>query len=275
MNIELSNAELQIKLRSYRQNVTPWCSAAFALSLATHAFLAFLLSTIPANKPAPENLKPVMIDLMRQPQAPAAPVPPKPKPPPSRQHLVKPHAQVMPHAVPQETIPVKAPDDQPRLATPVVPRITTPPHAAPPAHSFTSNADDWVIPSQTEGSGNGARRVPIDYADKVKAGITGNMYYPPDAVYVAPRGFRGDRRVLIRQCTIPYEIVIDRNGRMISHRIEPCDDNLLDAAAEAALLKAGPFPPPPDMGAEQYVIYGSANFRVNFSNKGISVSGGK
>lgn len=165
--------------------------------------------------------------------------------------------------------------DQPRPATPEASRIATPPHAAPPEHSFTSNDDEWVIPMQAEGSGNGARRVPIDYADKVKAGITGNMYYPPEAVYAAPRGFRGDRRVLIRQCTIPYEIVIDRNGRMISHRIEPCDDNLLDAAAEAALLKAGPFPPPPDMGAEQYVIYGSANFRVNFSNKGISVSGGK
>ncbi len=271
MNIELSGAEPLVKLCVNRQNVTHWCRVAFALSLAAHALLTFLLSTILANTPAPDDLKPVMIDLMQQPrpQAPTAP----PKPPPSRRHPAKPQIPIPRHAVPD-----KAPEmsriNQPRVAPPEVPQITTPPQPVLPTHALTGNDDDWVIPSQIEGSGNGARRVSIDYADKVKASITGNMYYPPDAVIEAPRGFRGDRRVLIRQCTIPYEIVIDRNGRMISHSIEPCDDNLLDAAAEAALLKAGPFPPPPDMGAEQYVIYGSANFRVNFSSKGISVSGG-
>jgi protein TonB len=106
------------------------------------------------------------------------------------------------------------------------------------------------------------RRVPSDYADKVKAKVVANLVRPDGAVYKAQAGEKADARSMLRQCTIPYEITVDREGKVLSFQIESCGDKLLDAAAEAALQKSGPFPPPPHAGAATYVIYGSANFRA-------------
>lgn len=106
------------------------------------------------------------------------------------------------------------------------------------------------------------RRVPSDYADKVKARVVANLVRPDGAVFKAQAGDKADATYLRRQCTIPYEITVDREGKMVSYQIESCGDKLLDAAAEAALQKSGPFPPPPNSGAATYVIYGSANFRA-------------
>lgn len=185
-----------------------------------------------------------MLELVR------LPPPPPPPPPPPR---IEPRKTVTPHPLRRPSPPVHQPQEA---------RAIAPAAVAPPAHTFTARQDDWVAAAPMEGSGIGPRHVPPAYADEVKSRIVAKLDYPPGAVFKAPQGFKGDPKILRRQCTIPYEITVDRNGRMISHRLEPCGDSLLDAAAEAALLKAGPFPPPPDLGAEQYVIYGSANFRI-------------
>lgn len=206
---------------------------ALALSLAAHiALLAMLLVITLGGEPAAPPPRSIMVELTRLP------------PPLPRKEAEK---QPERHRV----LPIK-----PMLKKPTIPVV----QSAPP-HEFTTNDNDWVMTVPGAGT-SGPRRAPPDYADKVKTGIISNLFHPSAAVYEAPRGFKGDPKILKRQCTVPYEIVVDRNGKMISHHIEPCGDDLLDAAAEAALLKSGPFPPPPDLGAEQYVIYGSANFRV-------------
>jgi TonB family protein len=131
---------------------------------------------------------------------------------------------------------------------------------------------EWVQP----GDGNAgivARRAPPAYADAVRARVLSKVVYPTTAVYEAPRKFDGvksrydgavdpsqyDRRDLMRQCSVAYELVVDRQGRVVDYKIESCNDRQLDAAAEAAILAAQPYPPAPE-GAERYRIYASINF---------------
>jgi protein TonB len=49
---------------------------------------------------------------------------------------------------------------------------------------------------------------------------------------------------------------------MIDHKIDNCGDDRLDAAAHAALIKGGPYPPPPDTGASSYEIHGALVFTL-------------
>lgn len=179
------------------------------------------------------------------PDIPEPPVPPEPPlPEPVRQPVQRPVHK--PRPVPTRPAPVVKPAPAPVVVAP-----------KPPMHRY-AEPDDWVRPDDVD-SGPGARRAPSDYAEAVKQRVVARVVYPANAVYPAPRGFKGDPRELMRQCTIPYEVVVDRQGQIVSYEIERCNDDLLDAAAEAAVLKAQPFPPPPD-GAEQYRIYGSINF---------------
>lgn len=134
--------------------------------------------------------------------------------------------------------------------------------ARPRAHMFAARHDDWAVAATTEGGGNGPRRVPSNYADTVKDRIIAKLEYPKNAYITVRSATTGKFVTIPLQCTIPYQITVGNDGRMISYRIEPCGQPLLDAAAEAALMKAGPFPPPPDLGAKEYVIYGSANFLI-------------
>ncbi len=132
----------------------------------------------------------------------------------------------------------------------------------PPKHGM-GGSGEWVgIAPSPNAITLAPRRVPSDYADKVKAKVVANLVRPDGAVYKAQAGDKSDARSMLRQCTIPYEITVDREGKVLSFQIESCGDKLLDAAAEAALQKSGPFPPPPNLGAATYVIYGSANFRA-------------
>ena len=131
----------------------------------------------------------------------------------------------------------------------------------PPKHGM--GGVDWANTISTPAAAPpGPRRVPSDYADKVKARVVANLVRPDGAMFKAQSGDKTDAKNLQRQCTIPYEITVDREGKVLSFKIESCGDKLLDAAAEAALQKSGPFPPPPNSGASTYVIYGSANFRA-------------
>lgn len=132
----------------------------------------------------------------------------------------------------------------------------------PPKHGMGSGVD-WANTISTPATiATGPRRVPSDYADKVKAKVVANLARPDGAMYKPQAGDKADAKYLQRQCTIPYEVTVDREGKVLSYKIESCGDKALDAAAEAALQKSGPFPPPPNAGASSYVIYGSANFRA-------------
>lgn len=211
---------------------------------AVHAALLALWLSERTTRTAPPaivrmQLWPVQPDL----PPPVAPTP-KPLPEPVRRQAVR----QPPPVQPLET-----------QSPPVIERAPPPVFAAPtpPAHRHV-DSDEWVMPDATPAA-PGARRAPPDYAEAVKSRVIAKVVYPANAVYPAPKGFKGDPRELMRQCTIPYEVVVDREGQIVSYEIERCGDDLLDAAAEAAVLKAQPFTPPPE-GAEQYRIYGSINF---------------
>lgn len=128
-----------------------------------------------------------------------------------------------------------------------------------PTAIHNPDEQEWISPTAVD-TGPVARRAPPEYAEKVKSRVISQVIYPRNALYPPPRGFKGDPRILMRECTIPYELVVDRQGRIISYDLDPCQDELLVPAAEAAILQGQPYPPPPD-GAEQYRIYGSINFK--------------
>ena len=134
----------------------------------------------------------------------------------------------------------------------------------PPVHEISTNDDDWVAPRVNNNKGFviGARRAPSDYAERVKNRVIANMQYPTDAYYKAPRNYKGDMKALQQQCMVSYEITVDKNGNMVSYKFDRCGNDKLDAAAEAALKNSGPYDPPPNLGAETYVIYGREIFRT-------------
>ena len=243
---------------------------AFFASLAAHAALFFWLLAVTVGVPTKAPPQPVLLELVRlPPPPPPPPPPPQPiaEPPPEP---VKPVKRAPPvRRLPEKPAPMPVEEPPPPPPAIAAPKVV---EAPPPGHAFSLRDDDWAPAVPVTGSGKGPRRVPPVYADEVKSRIIAKIDYPPDALYPKPKGFKGDPEVLRRQCTIPYEITVDRNGRMTSHSIEPCGDPLLDAAAEAALLKAGPFPPPPELGADHYVIYGSANF-LRAKTRGSSTGG--
>lgn len=101
---------------------------------------------------------------------------------------------------------------------------------------------------------------PSGYADTVKNRVIANLKRPEGSVYKPPPGYKGDPNDFKRQCSIPYEITVDGNGRMLSFEIDRCVDEVLNQAAEQAIRSAEPFPPPPGDGSGQYIIYGTAIF---------------
>ena len=130
-----------------------------------------------------------------------------------------------------------------------VPEPAPPP--GPPQHKMkTANSS---APSLGAGSGNarkGSVYAPPDYAEKVKAKVNAAIVYPADA------------KRFLQQCWVEYTLTVDRNGNMLGYKIDNCGDDRLDAAAQAALIKGGPYPPPPDTGASSYEIHGAFVFTL-------------
>ncbi|MFY9326633.1 MAG: TonB family protein [Georgfuchsia sp.] len=213
-------------------------SGSFVVSLLVHAaLLLWLLSAnLAGEPPQPQNYSPIAVELVRLP----------PRAPPKEEPGKEPEKAKLQKQKPQPERALKLP----------------PVEAGPPAHEISTNDDEWVAPrvNNNKGWSNVTRRVPPDYAEKVKGQVISKMDYPEDAVYPVERGQKGPP--VRQQCRVAYEITVDRNGNMLSYKYDRCGHDKLDAAAEAALQKAGPFPPPPDTGAEKYVIYGVQIFRL-------------
>lgn len=212
-------------------------SGGLAFSIALHAaLLLWLLSANLASEPARlESKPPIAVELVKL---------PPPRPPKEEVKEV------------EKPKPLKA-KPQTRRAVPLPPV-----EAGPPVHEISTNDDEWVAPrvNSNKGWSNVGRRAPADYAEKVKGQVIANMEYPEDAVYKQLRGQKGPPAR--QQCRVAYEITVDRKGNMVSYQLDPCGSDKLDAAARAALEKSGPFPPPPDTGAETYVIHGVQIFRL-------------
>jgi TonB family protein len=130
---------------------------------------------------------------------------------------------------------------------------------SPPSHDFVPGSDWGSGERASSGSSRQGVRVPNDYAERVKARVVANLVRPAGTTY--PKSAKADGTPVYRECTIPYELLVDAEGKVLSFTIERCGDAQLDAAAEAALRKSGPHPPPPNTGAQSYVIYGTANFK--------------
>ncbi|PAU86349.1 hypothetical protein CK507_16030 [Pseudomonas sp. WN033] len=211
------------------------------LSLLLHAALLAWLLSERFSRPVVEASAIVAVELIEMPA-------PEPEPEPVPE----------PEPEPEPVRPPPAPRPSPSPA-PRQPVAADP--AAPPSYAFGAN-QDWAAPptpSVSADIGTRARLAPSGYADTVKNRVIAHLQRPEGSVYKPPPGYRGDPNDFKRQCYIPYEIVVDANGRMQSYTIDRCGDELLDAAAERAILNAGPFPPPPG-GSGQVTIYGTAIF---------------
>lgn len=228
-----------VAVNSVHMNSTGWIgrSISFAVSIAFHvALLVWLLSAnLAGNEVELPSAPPIPIEMVK--------IPPPP-PPPDAKNDTKPDSK------PQPKRAAKA------AAKPVDP--------GPPAHEISSRDDEWVAPRVNDNKSFviGARRAPSDYAEKVKNQVIGNMQYPTDAYYKVPRNYKGDMKALQQQCMVAYEITVDKQGNMVSYKFDRCGNDKLDAAAEQALKRSGPFPPPPNQGAETYIIYGREIFRT-------------
>lgn len=219
------------------------------VSLALHGALLVWLLSADLHQPLPEQPQAIAVQMVELP----VPVPePEPEPEPPE-----------PEPIPE---PEPEPAPPPPVKAPVVKKAAPPPRAptksaGPPVHAFGANSD-WAAPSTPAApqASSRSRQVPSGYADTVKNRVIANLKRPEGAVYKPPPGYKGDPADLKRKCHISYEITLDSSGKMLSYEIDPCGDPLLDAAAEQAVLKAGPFPPPPNQGAARYTVYGTAIF---------------
>lgn len=214
------------------------------VSLALHGALLVWLLSADLRQPLPEQPQAIAVQMVELPV-------PEPEPEPEPEPIAEPEPE--PEPVPPP--PVKAPVVKKAAPLPRAPTKS----AGPPVHAFGAN-NDWAAPPTPAPSASRSRQVPSGYADTVKNRVIANLKRPEGAVYKPPPGYKGDPADFKRKCHISYEITLDSSGKMLSYEIDPCGDPLLDAAAEQAVLKAGPFPPPPNQGASRYTVYGTAIF---------------
>ena len=225
-----------IQHRKLQRAAGPRQALAFTLTLLGHVGLgtALWFWVTPIARPKPPDVFYITVD----------PLLPKPPPEP-----VKP--DVKPPETPQVAEAPK-PVERPRRPTPA-PRPAVPPaDNGPPVHYFLPGAgagSSGVASGLGAGNDGTGHHAVSDYADKVKARILANRTFP------VPLQMRG------LECVVTYSVTVDRSGQMIAHHIDPCPYAELNALAEAAIQKSGPFEPP-ENGAAQRVIYGSMPFHL-------------
>lgn len=216
------------------------------LSLGLHGVLVLWLLDSRFSHPVSPVREAIAVELVALPE-------PEPEPLPEPEPEPEPLPEPVPTPQPERQ---SRPAPRPAAAAPAAPSRPS----GPPVHSFGANQEWAAPPAPTASAPVRSRPVPAGYADTVKGQVTARLRRPEGAVYKPPPGYKGDPNDFKRQCYIPYEITVDASGRMLSYEIDRCGDELLDAAAEQAVRNAGPFPPPPNQGAERYVIYGTAIF---------------
>lgn len=222
---------------------------AFAISLICHALLLWFMPHGQGRPAPPEQRTPFAVRL-------APPTVPAPAPVPPAEPVPQPVAKSPPAS------PRRAPALAKSAPSPVViapaPAVEEPPLPSPPspprhqmkAASGRSAGGGRSAARQGGGSGSVSVYAPPDYAEKVKTRVNAAIVYPADA------------KRFLQQCWVEYTLTVDRNGNMLNYRIENCGDDRLDAAAQAALIKGGPYPPPPDSGAASYEIHGALVFTL-------------
>jgi len=217
---------------------------AVALSLLLHALLFWGAMRWKATQPPlPKRTTMQLVLKLTPPQALPAPPPPQQAAPPKARSTEP--RQVPPTRRLTSPVVTKA-----RPALPVLP--VPEPVPGPPQHKMKSATS--ATPAAAGGTGSGKRGsvyAPSDYVEKVKARVNSAIVYPADA------------KRFLQQCWVEYTLTVDRNGKMLGYKIDNCGDDRLDASAEAALIKGGPYPPPPDIGASSYEIHGAFVFTLH------------
>ncbi len=174
-------------------------------------------------------------------------LPPRPsKPPP---------ADLLPVLKLPDLAPIRAPDVEiaqpanPRAPRAIVPvaRPSTPPGAAHfgPA---TGDAGLGVEAATTAGGGAGGRGSLADFQAAVRRAVLARRVQPSLA---------WDRR---RTCVINYTVSVGSDGSLAGLSIDPCAVPEINAAAEAAIRAAAPFPAPPALGASRAAVHGTLIF---------------
>ncbi len=166
--------------------------------------------------------------------------------------------------------PVKPPEIQPKLppVTMEVPipevDVQPPPTQAsapraiirvgpqgPPVSHFGAAAGDTGIGlnlATSAGGGTRGRGSMGDFEAAVKRAVLAHKVQPTLA---------WDRR---NTCTINYTASVAANGSLAGLSIDACAIPEINAAAEAAIRAAAPFPAPPDLGASHYDVHGTMIF---------------
>ncbi len=171
--------------------------------------------------------------------------PPRPPPPLPR---------IQPALSAPPPIAVAAPEIRlaaPAQAQPLTPRAIT--RAAPAAQAAGrfAAATDGGLGLDVAASGGGglaARGSLAGFEAAVRARVLAAKRQPSLA---------WDRR---NTCVVAYRVSVTRTGALAGFSIDPCGVPEINAAARAAIQGAGPFPPPPDLGAAASEVHGSLIF---------------
>ncbi len=207
-------------------------------SVLVHLWLAWLFLTHRFEETLPHP--PVIVFLARQTEV----VPPPAKPVELPHPVVTPPVAPLPaHRVTPERVIRAKPSrlaPQPETVTPPSPPAT--PAKASPLHFGAAGSDSDLDLDSGEGNGHAAIAA---FDDDVKKRILAAKTYPPGLPHIW------------NECVVGYRVTVDRTGQLLDYKIDGCGNPFLDSATRSAILKASPFPVPPNFGGEKYDIYGS------------------
>jgi protein TonB len=211
-----------------------------ALSLCVVAGLhALLIALLLAQSGMVERLVPRVFVSMRILQAARPPQPLPPLTPTLRM------PDLPPPPVPDIVSAQSPPPASPRAVTRAAPH--------PPAISHFGPANDDLgldvdVAATTGGGGARSRGSLGEFQAAVKRAVLARRVQPTLA---------WDRR---NTCVVNYTVSVARDGSLAGLRIDPCAVPEINAAAEAAIRAAAPFPPPPDLGGARTDVHGTLVF---------------
>ncbi len=210
-------------------------AVALGLVAAFHVLLLVALTSTGAIPPLLPAITPATLVL-----APRKPVPPLAR--------IEPRLAAAPaFTVPMPEITLATPPP----VRPAAPRAITPADpAAHPAGHFGAASDSGLGLDVAAGSsgGAGARGGLAAFEAAVRARVLAAKHQP---------SLGWDRR---NTCVVNYRLSVSRSGALAGFSIDPCGVPEINEAARTALRNAGPFPPPPDLGAASSEVHGTLIF---------------